>query len=258
VTGLHSLQIAFRDALLSGDGTAVAEEIAGDGLSPEARLQIYRHHVLTTLTAALEATYPVTCRLVDRRFFAYAADGYIRANPPAGPCLFEYGATFPDFLAEFPPCADRRFLPDVARLEWAMNAALHAEDAHPFNAERLAAVPPGDMPRLVFRFDPSVSLLESPWPVDQIWRAHQGGAAVERPVDLEARGAFLEVRRLDGDVVMRPLHPAEHALRDALWRGEGLEEAARAALALDAAFDLTGGLQDLLDERILVDAAVSE
>ena len=44
---------------------------------------------------------PVVCRLVDRRFFAYAADPYIRAHPPAGPCLFEYGATFPDFLAAF-------------------------------------------------------------------------------------------------------------------------------------------------------------
>ena len=258
MAALRSLQGDFCEALLSGDSTRVAEEIAGDGLSPEARLRIYRHHVFTTLTAALGATYPVTCRLVDRRFFAYAADGYIRANPPAGPCLFEYGAAFPDFLAEFPACADQRFLPDVARLEWAMNAALHAEDAHPFNAERLAAVPPGDVPRLVFRFDPSVSLLASPWPVDQVWRAHQDAAMVEAPVDLGAAGALLEVRRLDGDVVMRRLHPAEHALRHALWRGGTLEAAARAAIDRDAAFDLASGLRDLLDERILVDFAVSK
>ena len=114
--------------MLGGDAGAAAREIEADGLAPEARLEIYRHHVLTTLTSALEATFPVVCRLVDRRFFAYAADRYLRAHPPTGPCLFEYGDSFPDFLAAFPPCRDLAYLPDVARLEWAMNAALHAAD----------------------------------------------------------------------------------------------------------------------------------
>ena len=36
------------------------------------------------------------------RFFGFAADRYIHDHLPAGPCLFEYGATFPDFLAGFP------------------------------------------------------------------------------------------------------------------------------------------------------------
>jgi hypothetical protein len=78
------------------------EEIEPDGLASRARLEIYRHHVRTSLTSVLEATFPVICRLVDRRFFAYAADTYLRAHPPTGPCLFEYGDGFPDFLAAFP------------------------------------------------------------------------------------------------------------------------------------------------------------
>src|SRR5262249_18440144 len=139
---------AMRSALLGGDARLAVSEIAGDGLAPESRLQIYQHHVLTTLTAALGSTYPVTCRLVDPRFFAYAADTSIRAEPPAGPCLFEYGATFPDFLAAFPPCREWRYLPDVARLEWAMNAALHAPDVEPLHPARLVGVPPEDMARL--------------------------------------------------------------------------------------------------------------
>jgi len=43
-----------------------------------------------------EATFPVVCRLVDRRFFGFAADRYIHDHLPAGPCLFEYGGTFID------------------------------------------------------------------------------------------------------------------------------------------------------------------
>jgi len=254
---LHELQSAIRDALLSGDERMAAAEILGDGLRAEARLEIYRHHVLMTLGAALEATYPVICRLVDKRFFAYAADSYIRANPPTEPCLFEYGATFPDFLAAFPRCRDRGYLPDVARLEWALNVALHAEDAEALDPARLSEVSAEEMPRLTLRLDPSVSLLASPWPIDRIWRANQDDAASEEGVDLNTGAVRLEIRRRDGAATMRPLDPAVHALRSALALRRTLEEAATAALAIDPSFDLSGALHELIEERILVDFAIS-
>src|SRR2546425_950975 len=140
---LRELQRDVRAALLDGNEVAAVREIAGDGLAPAARLAVYRHHVLTSLTAALEATFPVVVRLVDERFFHFAGDRYVRTEPPAGPCLFEYGATFPDFLATFEPCRHLAWLPDVARLEGAMNAALHAPDAIPLTAPMLRARPAG-------------------------------------------------------------------------------------------------------------------
>src|SRR5512132_3021200 len=86
---LAELQGAFGQALLGGDEQRAAALVLGDGLTPESRLGVYRHHVFTTLTAALKSTYPVVCRLVDERFFGYAADRYIRSHPPEGPCLVE-------------------------------------------------------------------------------------------------------------------------------------------------------------------------
>jgi Putative DNA-binding domain len=100
---LRELQTTFGRALLGADGEELAC-VRGDGLAPSARVQIYRHHVFASLTKALKDTYPVVCRLVDERFFAFAADHYIRTCPPAAPCLFEYGGSFPRFLALFPPC----------------------------------------------------------------------------------------------------------------------------------------------------------
>src|SRR5262245_15626065 len=117
---LPELQAGLAAAILHEDARPVAALIAPDGLSPAARVQVYSHHGLASLAEALEATYPVVSRLVDRRFFAFAADRFIRDQPPAGPCLFEYGAAFPDFLRTFPPCAGHPYLPDVARLEWLM------------------------------------------------------------------------------------------------------------------------------------------
>ena len=85
---------------------SLSDAIHGDGIDPAARLRIYRHHYESSLAEALRAIYPVVCRLVDERFFAFAAHEYIRSSPPRRVCLHEYGADFAEFLAGFPPCRE--------------------------------------------------------------------------------------------------------------------------------------------------------
>jgi hypothetical protein len=224
----------------------------GDGLEPDARLRIYRHHVFATLTAALEAAFPVVCRLVDARFFAYAADRYIRSHPPSGPCLAEYGATFPAFLAGFPPCRAHAYLPDVARLEWAMNVATHAKKTVPLETARLAMVPPESIPRLIFRLDPSVSFISSSWPIHRIWRANHDEPDGADVVDLDSGGVHLEVRLVGGNVTMRALSHPRYTFRHALHEGLPLERAASTALALDPLFNLTLEIGQLIEDELPV------
>jgi hypothetical protein len=122
----------------------------------------------------------------------------------------------------------------------------------------LADLAAEDMPRLTFAVDPSVSFLDSPWPVDRIWRTNQDedGAASD-PVDLASGGAWLEVRRTGDVATVRSLAAADHALRTALARGGTLEDAAAAALGVDPHFDLTAALHSMLDERLFTSFAVS-
>jgi hypothetical protein len=257
MTSLRDLQREIGTALLAEGDAAVARAVQDDGIAATARLDLYRHHILTTLTAALCATFPVVCRLVDERFFGYAADRYIRVAPPAGPCLSEYGETFADFLAAFPPCASLPYLPDVARLEWAMARALDAMDEPPLGAEALRACGPESAGGLVFRLDPSLALLASRWPIDAIWHANQSGANEGAAVDLRAGGVRLEVRRLGDDVVFRALASAVHAFRRALGAGERLADATERALALEPQFDLSRALADLLEEGLLTGVTYS-
>jgi hypothetical protein len=252
---LRDLQLGIRIAVLGGDTAAICDAIASDEISAEARLQIHRNHVRTTLTEALKATFPVVCRLVDERFFAFAADTYIQGHPPAGPCLFEYGASFPGFLEAFPPCRSLPYLADVARLEWALNAALHAADEPPAHPAALMQVRAADRPHLVFRLQPSLRLLASPWPVDRVWAANQPDAA-EQTVDIDAGGVQLELRRQGDSVGFRRLAPAPFALRQALARRQTLESAASVALASDPAFDLAAALADLLGEGAIAGFSV--
>jgi hypothetical protein len=250
---LRELQAAFAEALQGEASPALLAEIAEDGLDATARLDIYRHHVRTTLTDVLMSAYPVVCRLVDPRFFAYAADRFIGAHLPASPCLHEYGEAFPEFLGEFPPCRDLAYLPHVARLEWAMHVARFADDAVALDPARLAAVAPDRTPELSLRLDPSASYVDSPWPIDAIWRAHQPEAAPGGPVDLSAGGVRLEIRRSADDVVFRPLDAPTFVFRRALHDGQTMTEAAEAALTVAADFPLAQALRDLLAEGIAVD-----
>ena len=253
MSSLSDLQAAFRAALLAEDERRVAADILPDRLGVTARLAVYRHHVLTTLTTTLESTFPVVCRLVDRRFFGWLADCFIRAHPPAGPCLFEYGADFPGFVRAFPACAELPWLADIAEIEWAINTALYAPDARPVDLQRLAAIAPSAQGRLVVRLDPSVTLLTSRWPIDAIWRANQPGTGETDAVDLDAGPVRLEVRRDADDVAFRALSPGGFALRQALAGGGTLEAAIDSALAAEPALDVATELGTLLDARILVD-----
>ena len=254
---LPELQAAFASALLRKDARGVADAIVGDGVAPAARVQVYWNHVFSSLTDALEATFPVVSQLVDQRFFGFAADRYVGSHPPTGPCLFEYGATFPVFLEAFSPCAGHPYLADVARLEWAMNVASHAEDVAPIAPAALARVRPEDLGRLVLRLDPSVSWLRSPWPIDRIWRANQSDADPTDTIDLAAGGVTLEVRREDDVVTMRRLEEGEFSFRAGLGAGSTLETVVEVTMTTDPAFDLTAALRSLLDEALIIGLSCS-
>ena len=131
MAGLRELQAVVGRAVLGHDEPSLGDVIQATGSASAARLQIYRHHYESSLAEALKAIYPVVCRLVDERFFAFAAHEYIKSSPPRRVCLHEYGADFAEFLASFPPCRELVYLPDVARLEQQINVSLHspAEEA---------------------------------------------------------------------------------------------------------------------------------
>lgn len=247
--GLPELQAGFARAMLQSDDAALLDEIAEDGLSPTRRLDIYRNTVLVSLTDVLLEAFPVVSRLVDERFFRYAASAFIGAYPPAQACLSAYGDNFADFLAGFPPCRSLVYLSDVARLEWLMHRAAFADESVPLSPAALVDV--ADPGRLRLRFDPSLGLLGSPWPIDRIWRANGPGAGGEG-IDLACAGVCLEVRRITDDVMLRNLDAASFCFRGALWSGGTLADAAETALQLDVGFDVTSAIADLFREGCVV------
>jgi hypothetical protein len=250
IPDLLELQLLFRRAILGGDTAALVAAVRGDGLDPAARVRIYRNHAFATLGAVLEGTFPVVCRLVDKRFFAYAAHEYLREHPPHSRCVVEYGADFADFLTGFAPCKDLPYLADVARFEWALNIAATLREAAPLPIDALAAVPPEKAACLALRLQPSVGYFASSWPVDAIWQANQ---QTEVPVvDLAHGGTCIEIRRAGDAVDWRRLDSGTFAFRKAIADGLVLAGAATTATVEDPAFDLAAALDRLFGEGLAV------
>jgi hypothetical protein len=243
---LDQLQRRICSAVQGHHKPDLLELIACDRITPEARLQIYRNHTILTLTEALKATFPVICRLVDERFFSYAAHEFIRDSFPSKPCLIDYGEGFSDFLASFPACRDLVYLPDVARLEWAINTALHAPEAQPLERLALAAPDP------VVSLHPSFRLVMSRWPIDLIWRANQPEGNPETVIDLDAGGTQLQVYRRGDRVVITRIDQGRYAFLAALVDGVPLPQALEVGASADPMFDPAECLDLLFEEGLIV------
>jgi hypothetical protein len=207
---LRDLQCAVRRSLIGADEGAATPYVVADGLLPEERLAIYRNTLDGNLVHALRLSFPAVHKLVGAEFFEGAARIHAHEHPPRAASLDEYGADFPDFLSAFPPAAALAYLADVARLEWAVNRALHAPDATPLDPNRLGAVEPAMRERIRFVGDPSITLLRTDHPADAIWRAVLADddvalAAIDvadgpAPLLVQRLATGIEVARLDEPV----------------------------------------------------------
>lgn len=251
---LPELQYGFRRHLLEEPDEALASAVLGDGMTPDARLRIYRNHVAYSLRAALATTFPVVVRLVGEEFFGGMTRPFIARHPPRSPCLHEYGDQFPDFVADFAPAASLPYLPDVGRLEWAMNAAYHADAERPLDAAILLGLDPASLAQIRLRLQPAVGIVDSAYPVDTIWRANQADGDGSG-VDLATGPRSLLVWRQDNDAVFRQLDPGGSVFVGGLLSGESMAMAAEGALAAASDFDLAGALQLLLGQGLVADIA---
>jgi len=186
-------------------------------------LEVYRRTVFANLQGALAAAYPVVQRLVGESFFEGAAETFVRAVRSTSGDLNEFGAGFAGFLAEYPPASNLEYLPDVARLEWALHESHYAPDAPVLDFAALAAVPPDAQGAIRFVLHPASRRIASAHPIHAIWIANQSGRD-GTPARREGADRVL-VRRVDGVATPELLDAHEWALLEAMACGATLEGA---------------------------------
>ena len=219
---LSEVQDAFRKAVMEGRPEACVAMIDPDGLSPLARIAVYRNNTLGALVSALRLTYPAVLALVGDNFFDGVASRFALLDPPASAQLTHWGEGFADYLRTFPGCGHLPWLPDVAILEWAVGQALYAlETGEATSADRMA-----NLPMAAFLWPhPSLSCLRLDSPAEAIRSAAlRGGDGLER-IDPNAGPVHLAVVRQADSIAIRRLDASAWRLLDRLRKGEPMGSA---------------------------------
>jgi hypothetical protein len=246
---LHEIQARLQLFIAEGDARACADDVAATPAIATDRLGIFRNNSLVTHTRVLAAVFPVVCRLVDPGFFAYLVHEFLRHNPPAHPCLSEYGETFPEFVANFPPVMRIVYLEDIARLEWAISRAASVPAPQSVSLNEFASRP-ADPALARLKLDSSVRFVASEYPIDLIWQMNQSDNEVEAAT-LEERPAYLEVRGGRTEILRR-LDKPDWVFRSLISSGDALGVAIETTLHFEPRFDLAGAIARLFAEGLVV------
>jgi hypothetical protein len=146
------------------------------------RLTIYRNSILGGISSGLMGVYPVCTRLVGDTFFTHMIAGYLKQYPSGSADMGDYGEFLADylevFLVKINQQQDLKYLPDVARLEWLWHQAFNAlemslDAAGILPLTELANVSAEQQGSIRFKVQPSLGLITSNYPIDQIWQANQ-------------------------------------------------------------------------------------
>ncbi len=246
---LADTQAAIRGAIIDKDAAAILPRLTG-GSDPTYRLSIHQRHYEASLLRVLRGRFPAVEWLVGGPFMIAAVSEFVRHHPPEKPCLAEYGADFPRFLAERPGSQAMPWLGAVGELEWHVGAVSVAVDEPAIGLDRFAAAGDVALEALSLRLQPGLAYLTAAWPVDELVGLYVGGQAPEQ-LAFDPAAVWLEVRGARGDFTINRLDKATHAFRAALADNRPLAAAIGAASAAEATFDPGAALARLFADKLV-------
>lgn len=197
-------------------------------------LKAYQMNARALAERVLQSAYPVLAQLLGDESFAALARAFWHASPPVKGDLAQWGGVLADFVHASEQLADEPYLPDVARVEWAMHASAGRADraADPATFQWLMT---GDPERLRLVLAPGCQVVCSLWPVVSIITAHLADSPVFDGVSRK-----LNDRTAEDAVVWRMGH--QPRVREALSGEAGLLAALRIGGSLDTALQSAPGL----------------
>lgn len=156
-----NLPVSIDDDILNAQrGTAGVE-----------RLAVYAGGYIARAREALIEAYEAVQYVVGEGAFSSLALAYAERYPSHDYNLSAFGLHLPELLAQSPLSQRLPFLPDLARLEWAVRQAFHAFDQPPLDPQQLFALSLDEWERTRLAFQASVGVAASAWPIRDIWDA---------------------------------------------------------------------------------------
>ncbi|HEY2664888.1 MAG TPA: DNA-binding domain-containing protein [Candidatus Binataceae bacterium] len=173
---LRDIQAGFWGAIAGASGIDrdfAAAVAPGPRLDSGGGVAVYAQAYASRLRDVLRKDFPISAKLLGDDPFAELVRDYLLTFPSEHPSVRHLGRAMAEFIdrrrrespesSRLPP-----YLPDLARLEWAMNDAFDAPDAASIGVDVLGRIAPERWPELRFTAIPALTLLECRWPVNEL------------------------------------------------------------------------------------------
>ena len=226
-------------------------------------LRAYRANAQALCERALHTCYPVLQQLLGGDNFAHLAQDFWHAAPPQRGDLAQWGSELADYLRQVPQLQtlleEHAYLPDVAKVEWALHCAATASDAA-LDAQSFELFAATDSTELRLRLSPGCAVLPSAYPVVAIAHLHDARMSTlheaARYAIAAGQGQSALIWRQGFRPMLSAVDVAPRALIEAVLQGRSLAGALDAALVQTPDFDVSAWLAASVQSGLVVGVSV--
>jgi uncharacterized protein (UPF0276 family) len=213
-TELRVVQRNLLDGLLGLD-----DEFSPAIESHKHRLWIYQNNVFGATREYLQEVYPAVLGLVGDRFFKQMAQIFVQNKPPSEGNVYLFGDGFDSVIDEFGGLQEMPYLVDLMNYEWALHEAYFASLVNCIDPSKTEQSELLSMP---IRFNPSVAIIHSKYPIYEIHRQSLPGYSAEVAIELNQSQDSLIVYKQEHSVVSRLLNEDQAIFFDVVSKSENI------------------------------------
>ena len=157
---MRNYQVSLFEAIWDGK----------DDSFSQAGLAIYRQNLLMNAERALSISYPTVVELVGEEFFSMLAKTFVCKEKLFAGDWGMWGETFPYWLGQLENLSSFPFIADSAKLDWLCHVAEREQTPISSVEQPQLGI---DLSLLRIRYCAGTYLLNSRYPIVDIWTAHQ-------------------------------------------------------------------------------------
>lgn len=193
------------------------------------RMSVYAGGYLARTHNAMAETYEAVQFVLGEHAFIHLCEDFIQKYNTPDYRLTEVGKELDDYLRTGHPLTVKYpYLADLAELEWRINQAFHAFLEPSFDSAVLQGVDESILGKMKIIFQPCVYLVESDWPVLDIWQCRKQNREDLDRVRLQNSSQKILIGRRDTQIRTEILDTPQYRLIKSLMSGNSLENACEA------------------------------
>ena len=192
-------QQRLLDAIWSDDASAIDQS----GFNVEG-INIYRRNLMANAKRALSISFPTIFELLDSDVSEQVTHGFLKLSPPKQGDWAQWGAEFASFITTTSVGLEYPYLSDCAGLDWLVHCALHGVD-QTFEQSSLQLLADCEPEQIFIKFNQNVRLLETKYPIADIFHAHHGNDDLQRKLAMKnAQQALASASEKQTVMIYRP------------------------------------------------------